>query len=70
MTTLDISSIGRIAGELQCPVHELLAIAEQLGIVPGAIINGCPHFSAEDRSRIAEHLRMRDKKILGVQEPV
>ncbi len=57
MTTIDITAIGVICGQLQTPFSQLRRIIAELGIEPSARINGIPHYSAADVEKIAAHLR-------------
>ncbi len=57
MTQFDITAIGILAGQIQTPVRQLSDVAEHLGIVPTAHINGIPHYSRQDVERIAARIR-------------
>ena len=70
MNSFDIVSIGRIAGQLQCPPQKLHAIAQQLGIMPAGRINGILHYAADDIERIAAQLRSLDSVRVPTIEPL
>ncbi len=54
---LDITSTGRICGELQIPMTQLHRIIAELELEPSCRINRVAHYSAADVERIAAHLR-------------
>ena len=57
MTTLNITAIGPLCGQLQEPINRVRAAIDALGIEPAMRINGVPHFNEGDCERIADHLR-------------
>lgn len=60
--TVEITSIGKAAAELQKPVSAIRRAADELGIQPSHLINSVPHFAAADLERIAEHLQREGKR--------
>lgn len=53
----DVTSIGRLACELQSPVHEIQGLAKQFGVQPEFVIDGVPHFDTAAISFFSEKLR-------------
>jgi hypothetical protein len=60
--TSSILSIGKIAGDLQRPVTEILLAVDRLSIRPAMTINGILHFDESDVSTIAAYLRDHDAR--------
>ena len=56
---IDLTSVGRIAGQFQTPVTKLMSIIEQLNIVPQQRLNGVGYYHPNDVERIAAVLRER-----------
>tara|TARA_A100001391_G_scaffold67455_1_gene43151 strand:+ start:279 stop:506 length:228 start_codon:yes stop_codon:yes gene_type:complete len=54
---VDLTSIGKLASEVQTPVSGLQNVITRLSIQPVQRINGVPYFSAQDCERIAAQLR-------------
>jgi hypothetical protein len=59
MTTIEIFSIGSLAGSTQHHPTEIRRAADELGIPPAFVINSVPHFAAQDCERLAEFFRRR-----------
>jgi hypothetical protein len=59
--TVEITSIGQAAAELQLPVAKIRSIARELGVQAAFVINDVPHFKRADLERIrqARHRRRR-----------
>jgi hypothetical protein len=53
METIELTSVGKLACELQVPVVKIRRVAESLGIVPSMRLNDVDHFAADDCERIA-----------------
>lgn len=57
MQDIDLTSVGRIAGQFQTPASRLIDIIKQLGIVPQQRLNGVGYYHPNDVERIAAVLR-------------
>jgi hypothetical protein len=58
-TTLEIDSIGRLAGIVQRHPSEIRRAADELNIPPALVINGVSHFDAQSCQRLAEYFRLK-----------
>jgi hypothetical protein len=56
-STLNLTTLGKLAGEIKTPVHVLKRIIARLGITPVQTLNGVPYFSQTDIERIADSVR-------------
>ncbi|PHQ32448.1 hypothetical protein [Rhodopirellula bahusiensis] len=59
MQDIDLTSIGRLSGQLQTPVSRLSKIIATLNIVPQQRLNGIGYYHPNDVERIAAVLRER-----------
>ena len=56
---INITSLGKLAGELQTLPMEIKDIAREIGVEPTITINDCPFFDEGDVSRIVDRLRQQ-----------
>lgn len=54
---IDLTSIGKLAGEIQTPVAILQQVILRLNITPHQRLNGVPYFCRADVDRIAQQVR-------------
>lgn len=55
--SIDLTSIGSAASQLQIPVASIERIADQLGIKPTSRINGVTYLTASELEAIADAAR-------------
>lgn len=55
--TVELTSIGRFASELQRTTSFIRSIANRLEIEPAAMIDGVPYFVEPDLIRITDEIR-------------
>ncbi|MEO9595725.1 hypothetical protein [Rhodopirellula bahusiensis] len=53
-----MTSLGKLACEIQTPVATLQQVIERLNIKPAQRLNGIAYFDADDVNRIAENVCM------------
>jgi len=58
-STIEIDSIGKLAGTIQHHPTEIRQAAEQLGIPPAFVINSVWHFDSQSCRQLTEHFRRR-----------
>lgn len=59
--TVELTSIGRFAAELQRTTSFIRSIADRLEIKPAAIIDRVPHYVEADLIRITDAIRQGEK---------